>query len=326
MVYAFLGIGFALLLLGSEAVLRGGICLSKTFGLSPLLIGLLVVSAGTSAPELIVSLQAATHGAPDLALGSVIGSNIVNTLLIFGLGALIRPMPSSPKIVWRDGGTMIVASLALLVIIRIGSVTREFGLLLLAGYAAYLVLAFITDWRRPAPLSVAEARVHSRHSETSPALSVFLMLFGLVCLFFGAHFAVDGGVTVARTFHVPEAMIGLTLVALGTSLPELATTVAASFRGHTEIASGGLIGSNIFNILLGLGLTAAIHPLAVSPAIAGADIFVMVGAAVVLVPLLASSWRLTRLQGLFLIVCYAGYIGFVAWRLGYHLPPLPGLH
>ena len=325
MVYAFLGIGFALLILGSETALHGSIGVSRARGLSPLLLGLLVISTASSAPELFVSLQAVHHNAPDIAIGNIVGSNIVNILLIMGLGALIRPMPSPPKVVFRDGGALVAASIALLLIAQTGTITREFGYMLLAGFAAYLVLAFATDWRRPSHNSVAECRAQSHTGHVPGGVGLFLFAFGLLCLFFGANFIVDGAVAMANAEHAPQAAIGLTIVALGASLPELAVTFIAAMRGRSDIAVGQLIGASIFNILFVLGVTAAIHPLPVNPMIAKVDALVMAGAALLLIPLLASSWRLTRVRGFFLILCYVGYGVFLASRLGYHLPHVPGM-
>jgi cation:H+ antiporter len=325
MVYGFLGFGFVLLILGSEAALHGSIGVSRALGLSPLLLGLLVISTASSAPELFVSLQAVHHNAPDIAIGNIVGSNIVNVLLIMGLGALIRPMPSPPKVVFRDGGTLLAASLALLVMAQTGTISRQFGYALLAGFVAYLVLAFATDWRRPSHNSVAECRAHSHTGNVSGGVGLFLLLFGLVCLFFGANFIIDGAVAMASDYRIPQATIGLTVVALGASLPELAIIFIAAARGRSDIAVGQLIGASIFNILFVLGVTAAIHPIAFTSIIANVDALVMAGAALLLIPLLASSWRLTRARGFILILCYAGYGVFLASRLGYHLPHVPGM-
>ena len=325
MVYGFLIIGFALLILGSEAALHGSIGVARAFGLSPLLVGLLVISTCSSAPELFVSLQAVHHNTPDIAIGNIVGSNIVNILLIMGLGALIRPMPSPPKVVFRDGGTMAAASVALVIIAQIGTITREFGFMLLAAFVAYLVLAFATDWRRSAHNSVAECRAHAHKGQVSVGLGLFLLLFGLVCLFFGAHFIIDGAVAMARERQVSEAVIGLTVVALGTSLPELAIIFLATARGRSDIAVGQLIGANIFNILFVLGVTAAVSPVTIALLFAKVDVLVMASAALLLIPLLATSWRLTRVRGLALILCYAGYAALLATRFGYHLPHVPGL-
>ncbi len=317
MAYAFVGFGLFLLIVGSEAALRGGVGLSRNLGFSPLLIGLLVVSIGTAAPELVVSLQSALRQAPDLALGTVIGSNIVNILLILGLGALIRPIPVSPKAVLRDGSALVLSSIALLALAEAGRIPRSCGLVLLGGFAVYLLVCFLTDWRRPTPDSSAQARALSRGDLVStPAASIILLLFGLACLYFGGGYVVDGGLTVARFYRVPEAVIGLTVVAVGLSLPVLAMTVTASIRGQASLAAGNLIASSIANILLALGLTASIRPLTVSAQVAGADIYVMTAVAVLVPLLLASRWRLTRGQGFFLILAYLAYLGFVAWRHG----------
>lgn len=323
--YAFIAGGLLLLLLGSETVVRGAVGLSKSLGFSPLLIGLLVVSLGTSAPELVVSLQAAFKQVPDLALGNIVGSNIVNILLILGFGALIRPLPSSPRVVLRDGGAMLLASIALFVMMQIGTITRQEGWILLCGFVLYVVISFLTDWRRPTVLSVSETRAQARMKTDLPlAVNALLLIFGLGCLYFGAYFVVDGGVVIARAYHVPQAVIGLTLIALGASLPELMTTIVAATRGHTSIAIGHLIGSSIFNILLVLGLTASIRPLSVNHLLASQDIYVMLGAVILLLPMLASGWRLTRGQGALLVIFYLAYIVFLAWRQGLLSPHLLG--
>lgn len=322
MAYAFVGFGLILLIVGSASVLRGGVGLSRFVGLPPLPIGLLIVSAAISAPEMAVSLQAAVRGAPDLALGTVIGSNIVNILFILGLAALLRPIPASPKAVLRDGGTLVAASIALLVLVKMGTLSRHSGLLLLAGFAAYMAVSFFTDWRRPLPDGAAGARAGDR--ELAPAMSMILLLFGLACLYFGGGYVVDGGLALARFYRVPQAVIGLTVVAMGASLPELATAMAASLWGRTSIAACNLVTASIFNILFVLGLTALIHPMAVSRELAGADIYAMTGAAVLLPLILASRWRLTRAQGAFLVLSYLVYLGFVAWRQGLLSAVIPG--
>jgi cation:H+ antiporter len=319
MAYAFLGVGLVLLVLGSETVLRGSVRVSAELGLSPLIIGLLIVSAGTSSPELVVALQAAIHNAPDIALGNVIGSNIVNALLMIGLGAMVRPLPSSPKVVWRDGLTMLFASVALVAMTMTGMITRQMGWLLLVAFLVYVVISFFTDWRRPSQMSVAETRAIKMLGEQrmAPGFSFFLMLFGFVCLYFGGHFAVDGGMALAQEYHVPQAVIGLTIIAFGASLPELTTTVIAAARGQTSIAIGHLIGSNIFNILLVLGIAASVHPLAVAPSLAHFHVFVMLASAALLIPIMASGWRVTRTEGFVLVLLYATYLGYLAWQQGY---------
>lgn len=207
MEYGFLAGGFFLLILGSEAAVRGGVAVARGLGISPLLIGLFVISAATSAPELAISMQAGLAGAPDIAIGNVIGSNILNILLILGLGALIRPMSSPPKVVLRDGGTMLVASAALTFIAWGHMVSRGEGLFLLVLFVLYVVTTLITDWRRPPEHSVACARAVERMGggETSGPVGVFILIFGLVCILLGTHFAVAAAV---RTLNAPERVAG----------------------------------------------------------------------------------------------------------------------
>jgi cation:H+ antiporter len=324
MVFEFLGFGFALLILGSEAALHGAIGLSRKVGLSPLLIGLLIMSAASAAPELSVSLQAVGHSAPDIAVGTVVGSNIINVLLILGLGALIRPLPSPPKIVFRDGGALVLASAAFLLMAKSGTISRGMGIVLIGAFILYFVLVFATDWRRSSNASVAECRAQRHEGQISAGLGAFLLLFGIVCVVAGARFLIDGAMAIGESYHIPQATLGLTMVALGTSLPELAVTFIATVRGRADIAVGQLVGASVFNILFVIGVTAAVHPLPVAPAFAAIDILVMLGAAILLMPLLANSWRLSRISGVMLMLGYAGYIVFVATRLGYHLP-VPGL-
>lgn len=327
MAYWFLGGGLVLLLFGSEAIVRGGVALSRTFNLSPLVIGLLVVTAGTSAPEFAVSLQAATTGAPDIALANIVGSNILNLLLILGLAAVIRPLPSSPKVVLRDGGAMLVSAVAIALMARGGTISQFEGALMLAGFVLYVVAIFFSDWRRSAEHSVPCARAVQRLQNGAPqsgSAGLFVLLFGLVGLAVGAHFTVAGALAVAREFHLSQWMIGLTVVAFGASIPELVVTLVAAARGQTQLAIGHLIGSNVFNALGALGATAALVPIQVNPALT-ADLIAMAGASALIVPLLVSRWRLSRPRGALLVASYACYLVFLAWRQGLVTPQMIGL-
>jgi cation:H+ antiporter len=326
MAYGFLSAGVLLLLLGSEALLRGGIGFSRALGISPLLIGLLVVTASTAMPELAVVLQALMRRAPDIAVGDIVGSNLINMLVVLGLGALIRPLSSPPKVVFRDGGALLAACAALVLIALTGTVTRKFGLFLLAGFAAYLALSFITDWRRSAHLSANESRAECRIGTHSFGMSATFLIFGVIAVFFGARCLIDGGLAIADRFYVPQATAALTIIALGTSVPELVIASVAIARRQTNYAAGYVIASSTFNILFVLGLAALLHPLAVAPVLAHADIPIMAAAAALLLPFLMLSWRLTRPRGAFLVLCYIGYIGFLAWGRGYLTPATIGLH
>jgi cation:H+ antiporter len=326
MAYWFLGGGLALLLFGSDAIVRGGVAISRALNFSPLVIGLLVITAGTSAPEFAVSIQAAQAGSPDIALANVIGSNILNLLLILGAAAVIRPLASSPKVVLRDGGAMLIATAALALMSRGGEITRTEGLMMLGAFALYIAVIFFSDWRRSAEHSVPCARAvqHLQNGAPSGTAGLFLLLFGFVGLTVGAHFTVAGAQAVAREFHFSEAAVGLTVVAFGASVPELVVTLVAAARRQTHLAIGHLIGSNVFNALGALGVTAALAPIKVNPALE-TDLLAMAAASALIVPLLVSRWRLSRPRGALLVLSYACYLVFIAWRQGLVAPSMIGL-
>jgi cation:H+ antiporter len=324
MAYAFVAVGMLLLFFGSELLLRGGIGLFKAAGLSPLLIGLFVVSAATSAPELSVVLQSVAVKAPEVGVADVIGSNIINLLLVLGLGALVRPLPSPPKIAFRDGGALLLASIALAVIVVLFAFTRRVGVALLCGFAIYLVVSFITDWRRSAQLSVSEARAQCRDYNHSAGVNLFLLALGAVSLFFGARCLVDGALVLAPMLHMSNAITGLTIVAFATALPEMVVVFGISRRGWDNITVGHLLASSVFNILAVLGFAAAFHPFALPHDFTHVDVYALVGVATLVLPLMITSWRLTRWNGALLVLCYGVYGAFLAWRLGYIVLPYFG--
>lgn len=317
MAYVYIVIGLLLLFGGAEALVRGAVGLARVLGLSPLVIGLVVISAGTSAPELVIALQAVLNAKPDIAVGNVIGSNVSNALLILGVCAMIRPLPTAPKVVLRDGGAMVLASIAFLVMAWSGKITAFEGLILVVGLIAFMIMSFVAEWRMPTTHSVLTARA-TRHEETrtNPGAALFLIILGCVLLYFGSVFVIDGGVAVARLFGMPEALVALTAIAIGTSLPELAATAVAAAQGETELAVGNLVGSSIFNILGVTGITALVHSIAVSDVLAHQDAVIMAGSAVLLIPFLITGWKISRLEGAMLFVGYGVYIGFLAWRQG----------
>lgn len=320
----FLVAGIVLLVLGSEAVMRGGVGLGQALRLSPLLIGVFIISAATSSPELFVALRAATTDAPDLALGGIVGGCILNLLLVLGLGAMIRPMSSSPKVVLRDGGTMLLASMAVIVIAWSGGIARTDGWLLVAAFALYMVVTFLSDWRRSADHSVSLARAEARmRGGPMPTVgALFLLLIGIIGLALGANFAVAGGVALARMLNLQEAFVGLTIIAFGVSLPKLIAMIVWSARGNANLAVGSLIGANVFDLLGVLGVTAAVAPLTFSPLLASADVYVLAGVSAALLPLLAMRWRLSRPRAVMLVLVYACYIIFLVWRQGLISPAL----
>ena len=297
---ALVGLGLALLFLGGDFLVRGAVVLAARLRISPLLIGLTVVGFGTSMPELLVSLNAALAGLPDIATGNVVGSNTANILLILGLALVVAPLSSRLPGLRRDLLAML-ASAALLALIAPGGVLRPWhGLLFLALLAAYLTYSAIRGRSQGATLP-----------DTGTALTLWQMLgfiaAGLAALVFGADFLVQGATSLAVRIGVPDAVIGLTIVAVGTSLPELATSVVAAMKRQPEIAIGNVVGSNIFNILGILGVTAVLAPIPVAPQMARFDIPVMLAVTLVIAALLAVAPRVPRLVGLALLAAYGWY-------------------
>ncbi len=314
-----LAAGLALLALGGEGVIRGGVMLKRALGVSPVIIGLFVLSLGTASPTLAVAIQGAAMKLPDLAVGTAIGATLINLLLVLGLGALIQPMPSAPKVVLRDGGAMLAASAVLVLLALHGQIGRREGVFLVGGFVVYAIGAIVSDWRRSAEHSVAcaEAEKRSLGEVPSAAGGLFALAVGVICLLLGAHFTTGGALGLSALWNVPLSAVALTVVALGVSLPVLGVTVIAMLRGHTQLAIGHLITASVFNVFGVLGIAALVRPLSVSPVFAAADVFAMLGATVLLLPLLSSNWRLTRPKGALLVLGYAAYVGFLAWRQGF---------
>jgi cation:H+ antiporter len=301
--------GLAMLTLGGEWLVRGASTLAIRLGVSALAIGLTVVAFGTSAPELVVSLDAALSGATDISVGNVVGSNIANIALILGVGALLRPSVVHAKIVRIDAPIMIAASLALLAAMADGTASRLEGLLLVLGLVAYVGFTAWEAGRESPPVrdELASAAPHEAGSGRRGAL---LVATGLALLVGGGHLLVTAAVDLASLLGVGQALIGLTIVAIGTSLPEFATSVVAAVRGQGDIAIGNVVGSNIFNILGILGVTAVVHPLALGE-ITWPDLFTMAGLACVVTALVSARLRVGRIEGGLLLGAYAGYTGWL---------------
>jgi cation:H+ antiporter len=225
----------------------------------------------------------------------------------------------------RDGGFMLAASVVLVLLALSGRISNTEGYILIAVYLVYCVTAFITDWRRPSELSVHCAQVDAHTEAHSGGGSFLLLAFGVAFIAIGGRLAAHGAVLFASAFGVPQAVVGLTVLAVATSLPELTVITLTAARGYTQIAIGQLIGSNLFNTLAVVGATAAMKTLPVAPIFRSADIYIMAAASALLVPLLLSSWRLTRTRGAFLVLGYCSYLVFVAWRQGFISPAMIGL-
>lgn len=292
--------GLLALMAGGEFLVSGAVAVAARLAMPPMLIGLTVVGFGTSLPEMLVSVDAALRGLPDIALGNVVGSNIANILLIGGVAALLWPirLRQDSHGLLRDCAVMLAAAVVLLPLVMAGGVGRLAGAALFAGLVAYLV----TAWRS----SVPEEPEETAGKPLGRAL--LLVLAGLVLLILGARFLVDGAVFLARGYGVSEAFIGLTIVAVGTSLPELMTSVVAALRRQSEIAVGNIIGSNIFNLLGILGITSVIAPVTAAPRFAGFDVPVMIGVTVCFATILLLRKGIGRIAGAGLLAGYAGYI------------------
>ncbi len=292
--------GLAGLFLGGEGLVRGAVGIAQRFALPPLLIGLTVVGFGTSTPELLVSVDAALRGVPDIAIGNILGSNIGNILLIVGLSALVWPIRVRGAALWRDTAVMTLAALVLVPLFWLGQVGRGSGALLVALLAAYLIRAYL----RPGE--------SQEEAEAAPVptirASTLWLVGGLGALMIGARFLVDGSVSIARSHGISEAVIGLTIVAVGTSLPELATSLVAALRRQSEIAVGNIVGSNIFNILGILGVTAVIAPVPVAGRFLGFDLPVMIAATILLSGLLVLRQGIGRGMGAGLLLAYGAYV------------------
>lgn len=301
MTYLLFGIGLAGLFFGGEYLVRGASSIARRFGISPLVIGLTIVGFGTSAPELLVSVNAAIAGQPAIAIGNVLGSNIANILLILGVSAVIAPLIIPARRLARDLAFMLLATGAIWVMLLDGMVSRLEGAFLLAGLAVFLFMAF----------SSGSVPQEDDPLETSIVKASLMTAGGLVLLVIGAHFLVDSASTIARTFGISEAVIGLTIVAVGTSLPELATSVIAAYRRQTEIAVGNVVGSNIFNVFGILGVTTMITPIPADARFATVDMPWVAGTAVGLSVLAVWLGGLPRVAGVALLAAYGGYLALM---------------
>jgi cation:H+ antiporter len=309
MIAFYLLAGLVLLVGGAEVLVRGAARLAAQFGIPPLIIGLTVVAFGTSAPETAVSVQAAYAGSGDLAIGNVLGSNIANVLLILGITAMAAPLVVSRQLIRLDIPLMIGASLLVYGLALDGSLSRLNGALLFAcilAYTAFQVIKGRQDNRNPDNDEFAEE--YGLPETPRPyawAINLGLLVIGLGLLVGGANLLVEGAVELARAFGLSELVIGLTVIAIGTSLPELATSLIAVLKGERDIAVGNIVGSNLFNLLAVLGLTALVSPTAV-PVAANAlafDFPVMIAVAIACLPIFFNGYRISRWEGT-LFVCF----------------------
>lgn len=311
--------GLAVLTLGAELVLRSATSLARRAGVPPMVVGLTVVSVGTSVPELAVGIDAARQGNPGIAVGNIVGTNLVNLLLILGLSALIAPIALQRSTLRRDLPLMALAAFALWAFARDGTLDRLEGLLLCGLALAYTALV-LRGARRGGRRTVAiNAAPGAAGRGRSAVVDVPLLMIGLVVITLGAELLVDGSVRVARQLEVSDTLIGLTVVAVGTSAPELVTALVSTFRGSRDVALGNLIGSSIYNIALVLGITTLVVPagLDVSGQALDADLLLMLVVAALCVPVFVSGRRISRLEGGLGVAVYVAYLlWLVAGNLG----------
>jgi cation:H+ antiporter len=305
--------GLVVLGAGGEFLVRGAARLARILGVSALVVGLTVVAFGTSAPEAAVSVFASVRGSPDLAVGNVVGSNIANVLLILGLAAVVKPVTISISLLRLDGPVMIVAAGAFVALgSRLGEIGRIAGVIFLLGLLVYTLGTYAMSRRFPPPIAEHPPRLVGLGARWW--YNAVLVALGVAGLVLGARLIVQGASEVAALMGISERVIGLTVVAVGTSLPELATTVVAARHNEPDLAVGNVVGSNIFNVLFVTGLAAVAHPLPVAPEIQRLDGPLMLGVCVLFYPLVWSGRRVTRWEGVLLLIGYAAYLAWTAAR------------
>lgn len=323
LVFFFAGLG--LLVLGAELLVRGASRLALAVGLSPLVVGLTVVAIGTSAPEVAVSVGAVMGGQSDIAIGNVVGSNIFNVLLILGLSALIVPLVVHSQIIRQEVPIMVAISLLLVVMVQdrvIGMYEGAILTALLVVYTSFIVAQSRRATRAAAAdMETPEAKVGSGGWSDSRLVQVGMIIGGLACLIVGSRLLVTASVAFAQALGISELVIGLTIVAAGTSLPEVATSITAALKGERDIAVGNVVGSNIFNILgcLGLsGLVAGTAGISIAPSVMAFDIWVMLATAIACIPIFLSGREIARWEGFVFVAYYVFYVTYLVLAAEQH--------
>lgn len=310
--YFLIGAGLALLVVGGDSLVRGAVSVARRLGISPMLIGLTLVGFGTSLPELMTSVQAVLVDSPGIAVGNVVGSNIANILLILGIAAVLQPIATHPDAFYRDGAVLIASAVVCVAVSLSGVVGRVTGGGMLLALIGYIVWCYYSERTRHDPSS----EMHTEQEELfeqwprSLWLALVIAVLGIGMTVLGAWCLVEGAIGLASRFGVSDAIIGLTVVAVGTSLPELATAIIAAMRGHADVAFGNIVGSNTFNVLGILGATALVKPVLIPGQIVSNDVWIMLGVTGLLVLFAITGWRLIRAEG---VVFLAGYAVYVAW-------------
>lgn len=318
----FLLLGLVLLIAGGDLLVRGAIRIAERLRLSPMLIGLTVVGMGTSTPELAASVQASLAGSPGIAIGNIVGSNIANALLILGISALVSPIAVETRALWRDGGIGTLSVLALLAAGATVGLSREAGIAFLIAMTGYIYYAYRQERSGAAHTAAFDRAVAMEecdpalvpHEKPAGRLSIAILLFlvGLGLIVGGGTLLVDAAIEMAEQLGVSDTVIGLTIVAVGTSLPELVTSAVAAYRKAGDIALGNVLGSNIYNILFIGGITGAVAPTDIPASIMAFDLLFLVAASLLVMLLAFSGGRLTRMEGFALAASYIAYTAYTA--------------
>ncbi len=308
--FVLVAAGFVLLLGGGEALVRGSIALARRFHISPLVIGVTIVGFGTSAPELVVGVDAALAGASGITVGNVIGSNMANMMLILGAAAAVQAIDVNPDAIRRDGAAVAAATILFAAIALSGTAGLFQGLLMVAALAAFLAWTLWSDMRN----RDAAAALHERGVERPDRMPAGIwgmaaaIVFGIGFLIVGADLLVTGATALARAAGISEEVIGLTLVAVGTSLPELSASIVAALRRQPDVCLGNVLGSNIFNLLGVTGVAAMVTPIAFHPKILSFDLWALVAVTALMIAAMLTGRRISRLEGAAMLVLYAAYI------------------
>ena len=307
--------GFIVLLVAAEAMVRGAVILAEKMGISPMVIGMTVVAFGTSAPELVVSLDAALSGSAGLAIGNIVGSNIANVWLILGAACLVTPILAKPGALKRDVAMLIGGSLLFVALCSMGELGLLAGVVLLIVFAGFIITSYARGKGDPDVLKeqIEELEELEKGIPKNVPVALLATVVGIIGLAFGADLLVKGGAEIATSFGVSDEVIGLTLFAFGTSLPELAASVVAAYRGHPDVAIGNIIGSNIFNMLLVGGVVATVAGLPVPGQVLIFDNWIMLLAVAMLIPVLLGRMKLNRAYAGVFLVLYFAYVGAQAY-------------
>ncbi|MDH3385733.1 MAG: calcium/sodium antiporter [Nitrosopumilus sp.] len=308
--FLLVGGGLTMLYFGAEWLVKGSIAISNKLGVSQLVIGLTVVAFGTSTPELAVSISSAMQGLPDVALGNVVGSNIANIGLILGISAIISSIVVSKSAIRKEVPIMIGISFLLLAIILDGKIDFLDGTLLVIGIIVFTWYSYRSSKKDTDIEEIQSSQVLQKNLFSKSIISI---IAGLLLLTVGSFLTVDNAVIIGTNFGISELFMGLTIVAIGTSLPELITSVVAARKGHTDLVVGNIVGSNIFNILAILGISSLISSITVNEQIL-IDVGIMLAFSLVLIPIMRSGFVISRKKGIFLVIGFIGYVIFLLYR------------